>query len=66
MRKDDPVLLCGKQELRFIIGAQAARIFGCETIHPVQTVGSVTMWDASLCHGESLANLSSPCNRLPI
>lgn len=36
MRKDDPVLLRGKQELRFIIGAQAARISGRETIHPVR------------------------------
>jgi hypothetical protein len=35
MRKDDPVLLRSKQELRFIIGAQAACISGRETIHPV-------------------------------
>jgi hypothetical protein len=35
MRKDDPALLCGKQELRFIVDAQAARISGRETIHPV-------------------------------
>lgn len=35
MRKDDPGLLRGKQELRFIIGAQVAHISCRETIHPV-------------------------------
>lgn len=33
MRKDDPVLLRGKQELGFVIGAQVARISGREAIH---------------------------------
>jgi hypothetical protein len=35
MRKNDAVLLRGKQELRFVIGAQIARISGCKAIHPV-------------------------------
>jgi hypothetical protein len=35
MRKDDAVLLRGKQELRFVIGAQVARISGREAIHPM-------------------------------
>lgn len=37
MRKDDAVLLRGKQELRFVIGAQVARISGCKAIHPMLT-----------------------------
>jgi hypothetical protein len=35
MRKDDAVLLRGKQEVRFVIGAQVARISGREAIHPM-------------------------------
>jgi hypothetical protein len=35
MCENDPIILHGKQELGFIIGAQAARISGRETIHPV-------------------------------
>ena len=37
MRKDDPVLLHGKQELGFAIGAQVARISGREAIHAMLT-----------------------------
>jgi hypothetical protein len=33
MRKDDPVLLRGKQELGFVIDTQVARISGREAIH---------------------------------
>jgi hypothetical protein len=35
VRKDSPVLLRGKQELGFIIGAQVARISSREAIHPM-------------------------------
>lgn len=35
MRKDDAVLLRGKQELVFIIDAQVTHVSGRETIHPM-------------------------------